>query len=68
MAERTLPVITISPNPPVFDLPVLVARDEGLFAQAGIEVRYSAPYEQRSQTERDVVSRLIAPSSSCSTV
>lgn len=58
MAERTLPIVTISPNPPVFDLPVLVAQAEGLFAQAGVEVRFSAPYEQRSQTERDVVSRL----------
>jgi hypothetical protein len=58
MAERTLPIVTISPNPPVFDLPVLVAQAEGLFARAGVEVRFSAPYEQRSQTERDVVSRL----------
>ena len=51
-------VVTISPNPPVFDLPVLVAQEAGLFAKRGLEVRFSAPYEKRDQTERDVVSRL----------
>jgi NitT/TauT family transport system substrate-binding protein len=42
----------------VFDLPVLVARDEGLFEQAGIALRYSADYDDRHPSERDVLSRL----------
>ena len=53
-----LSVVTISPNPPVFDLPVLVAQSEGIFADLGLEVRFSADYEKRSPTERDVISRL----------
>ena len=55
-AART--VITISPNPPVFDLPVIVARERGLFEREGIEVRYSAAYEERSPSEREVLVRL----------
>ena len=55
MPERTLPIVTISPNPPVFDLPVLVAQAEGLFAQAGIEVRFSAPYEESLSFLRSAV-------------
>jgi ABC-type nitrate/sulfonate/bicarbonate transport system substrate-binding protein len=33
-------VVNVSPNNPVFDLPIYVARDEGLFERAGIEVRF----------------------------
>jgi NitT/TauT family transport system substrate-binding protein len=59
MATTTsAPIITISPNPPVFDLPVIVAREHGLFAREGIEVRHSADYADRSQSERDVLARL----------
>ena len=45
------PIVTISPNNPVFDLPVFVARDERLFEDAGIIERHDfrngrARYEQ----------------------
>jgi NitT/TauT family transport system substrate-binding protein len=51
-------VITIAPNPPVFDLPVLVALEEGLFAASGLDVRYAARYAQHDLTEKDVLKRL----------
>jgi NitT/TauT family transport system substrate-binding protein len=50
--------IVISPNPPVFDLPAIVARERGLFAEAGLDVQFSADYSDRSPFERDVLSRL----------
>jgi NitT/TauT family transport system substrate-binding protein len=54
------PVVKIAPNNPVFDLPVIVGIEEGLFAAAGLDVRFSATYADR---ERDsaagpVMSRL----------
>jgi NitT/TauT family transport system substrate-binding protein len=56
MADR--PVVTISPNNPVFDLPIYVARDEGLFAKAGIEVRFEAKYSERNASDLDAFKRL----------
>jgi NitT/TauT family transport system substrate-binding protein len=56
MADR--PVVTISPNNPVFDLPIYVARDEGLFAKAGIEVRFQAKYSERNASDLDAFKRL----------
>jgi NitT/TauT family transport system substrate-binding protein len=58
MATKPLSIITISPNPPVFDLPVIVARERGLFEEAGLEVRFSADYSDRSPSERDPLTRL----------
>jgi len=58
MAAATRPVVTISPNNPVFDLPIYVARDEGLFDKAGIEVRFQAKYSQRSASDLDAFKRL----------
>jgi ABC-type amino acid transport substrate-binding protein len=52
------PIVTISPNNPVFDLPVFVARDEGLFEDAGIEVRFQAKYSERNASDREVFDRL----------
>ena len=54
------PTVKIAPNNPVFDLPVLVAIEEGLFERAGLDVRMSARYEDREKTlsEREVLSRL----------
>jgi len=52
------PIVTISPNNPVFDLPVFVARDEGLFEQAGIEVRFQAKYSERNASDVDAFQRL----------
>jgi NitT/TauT family transport system substrate-binding protein len=49
---QDLPAVRIAPNNPVFDLPVIVAIEEGLFAEAGLDVRFSATYADR---ERDSV-------------
>jgi NitT/TauT family transport system substrate-binding protein len=52
------PIVSISPNNPVFDLPIYVARDEGLFERAGIEVRFGAKYSQRNASDADPFQRL----------
>src|SRR5258705_4426441 len=53
-------LIKIAPNNPIFDLPVLVGIEEGLFERAGLDVRMSASYEARETdcAERPVMSRL----------
>lgn len=58
VADR--PVVRIAPNNPVFDLPVIVAIEEGLFAKAGLDVSFSATYADREkdQAERPIMSRL----------
>src|SRR2546428_11549762 len=59
MTDRK-PVVKIAPNNPIFDLPVLVGIEEGLFDKAGLDVRMSAPYEARDKdtAERPVMTRL----------
>src|SRR5215831_19118273 len=52
------PMVTISPNNPVFDLPIYVARDEGLFERAGVEVRFQAKYSDRNASDLDAFQRL----------
>jgi NitT/TauT family transport system substrate-binding protein len=52
------PAVSVSPNNPVFDLPIYVARDEGLFAKAGIEVRFQAKYTQRNPSDKEAFARL----------
>jgi NitT/TauT family transport system substrate-binding protein len=47
--SETKPSVRIAPNNPVFDLPVLVGIEEGLFEKAGLDVRMSAPYEAREK-------------------
>ena len=54
----TTPVVNISPNNPVFDLPIYVARDEGLFQRAGIDVRFQAKYSERRLSDTDPFQRL----------
>jgi hypothetical protein len=56
----TKPLVKIAPNNPIFDLPVLVGIEEGLFVKAGLDVRMSAPYEAREKdsAERPIMSRL----------
>jgi NitT/TauT family transport system substrate-binding protein len=49
--------IRISPNPPVFDLPILVALEHGLFAKAGLDVDYSVKYADHDKVEHDVMKR-----------
>jgi hypothetical protein len=46
------PVIRIAPNNQVFDLPVIVAIEEGLFDAAGLDVKFSATHADR---EKDAV-------------
>jgi NitT/TauT family transport system substrate-binding protein len=52
--------IRISPNPPVFDLPVLVGIEERLFEQHGVTLTYSADYSDRqaNPNEPEVLKRL----------
>ena len=60
MASATRPVVRIAPNNPVFDLPVIVGIEEGLFEKAGLEVSFSATYadRERDSAEKPVLSRL----------
>ncbi len=60
MASLDMPIVRIAPNNPVFDLPVIVGIQEGLFAQAGLDVTFSGTYAQREQDRADkpVMARL----------
>src|SRR3954453_15033422 len=55
-----LPQVRIAPNNPVFDLPVIVGIEEGLFARAGLDVSFSATYadRERDSVEKSVFQRL----------
>jgi NitT/TauT family transport system substrate-binding protein len=48
-ADEKRPVVKIAPNNPVFDLPVIVGIEEGLFAKAGLDVSFSATYADREK-------------------
>jgi NitT/TauT family transport system substrate-binding protein len=52
--------VRIAPNNPVFDLPVIVGIEEGLFAQAGLDVSFSATYadRERDTADKPVLQRL----------
>jgi NitT/TauT family transport system substrate-binding protein len=60
MTSATRPVVRIAPNNPVFDLPVIVGIEEGLFERAGLDVSFSATYadRERDSAEQPVLSRL----------
>ena len=60
MTSATKPVVRIAPNNPVFDLPVIVGIEEGLFDKAGLDVSFSATYadRERDSAEKPVLSRL----------
>ena len=60
MSSPARPVVRIAPNNPVFDLPVIVAIEEGLFEKAGLDVSFSATYKDREQdsTGKPVLARL----------
>lgn len=55
--NNTSSVIRISPNPPVFDLPILVALEHDLFSKAGLTVDYSVKYADHDKLEQDVLKR-----------
>src|SRR6267154_5915537 len=48
-STQNQPVVRIAPNNPVFDLPVIVGIEQGLFAKAGLDVRFSASYGDREK-------------------
>ncbi len=52
--------VLIAPNNPVFDLPVIVGIEEGLFTKAGLNVGFVATYDDREKDSADapVLSRL----------
>lgn len=54
------PIVRIAPNNQVFDLPVIVGIEEGLFEKAGLDVRFSATHADREKDshERPVMARL----------
>src|SRR2546428_494383 len=58
--EQDRPTVSIAPNNPVFDLPVIVGIEEGLFDAAGLDVGFSATYADREKdkAERPIMSRL----------
>src|ERR1700674_2355803 len=60
MPSPEKPIVRIAPNNQVFDLPVIVAIEPGLFAQAGLDVRFSATHadRERDSAQRPVMSRL----------
>ncbi len=53
-------VVRIAPNNQVFDLPVIVGIQEGLFAEAGLDVAFAATHADREKdsAEKPVFSRL----------
>src|ERR1051325_3070528 len=60
MASAAKPVVKVAPNNPVFDLPVIVGIQEGLFARNGLDVSFSATYADREKDSADkpVLARL----------
>src|SRR5262245_26185431 len=56
MSNDNQPVIRIAPNNQVFDLPVIVAIEAGLFDAAGLDVKFSATHADR---EKDAVGKPI---------
>ncbi len=53
MTTAIRPGVRIAPNNPVFDLPVIVGIEEGLFARAGLDVSFSATYADREKDTAD---------------
>ncbi len=56
MPTQDKPLVRIAPNNQVFDLPVIVGIEEGLFEKAGLDVRFSATHADR---EKDAASKPI---------
>ena len=60
MSSPAKPIVRIAPNNQVFDLPVIVAIEEGLFDAAGLDVRFSATHADRERdgAQRPIMARL----------
>src|SRR5262252_7253645 len=58
--EQNRPTVSIAPNNPVFDLPVIVGIEERLFSEAGLDVSFSATYADREKdhAQTPLMSRL----------
>jgi NitT/TauT family transport system substrate-binding protein len=52
-SSSTRPLVRIAPNNPVFDLPVIVGIEEGLFVDAGLDVAFTATYADREKDKAD---------------
>jgi NitT/TauT family transport system substrate-binding protein len=50
--------VTLAPNGKVFDLPAIVAINEGIFERHGLAVSWAAKWDDRPAAEREVFSRL----------
>ncbi|NQV55877.1 MAG: nitrate ABC transporter substrate-binding protein [Rhodospirillales bacterium] len=48
-----LATVRIAPNNPIFDLPVIVGIEEGLFKAVGLDVAFVATYDDREQDQAD---------------
>jgi NitT/TauT family transport system substrate-binding protein len=48
-SDQGRPIVKIAPNNQVFDLPVIVGIEAGLFAQAGLDVSFSATHADREK-------------------
>lgn len=46
-----LKTVRIAPNNPIFDLPVIVGIEEGLFEKAGLNVKFVATYDDRAKSD-----------------
>jgi NitT/TauT family transport system substrate-binding protein len=59
-STQELPVVRIAPNNQVFDLPVIVGIEEGLFRNVGLDVAFSATHadRERDSTKTPLMSRL----------
>ena len=55
MTSETRTIVKIAPNNPVFDLPVIVGIEEGLFAKVGLDVSFSATYADREKDSAEEV-------------
>ena len=47
MSQDTLQLIKLAPNGPVFDLPIYVAQEEGIFTKFGLKVEFVEKYDAK---------------------
>jgi NitT/TauT family transport system substrate-binding protein len=52
-----LPHLTVAPNVPVFDLPIHVALEHGLFEKRGLNVRFAEKHDALGYSNRDAFQR-----------
>jgi len=57
MSAEFLPLVTLSPNGAVFDLPIYVAQEHGLFEKAGIRIAFAQPFTDNDNTAKNPFAR-----------